>query len=384
MKGGIRQRSPGTWELNIYLGRDPQGKAQRKWVTVRGTKAQAQRRLRELLVDLDRGIQPPERILLKDWLDRWMADHIIPNRRQATRERYEGIIRRYLKPNLGNLELGKVTPLQVQDMETKLLAEGMAPKSVGMVHNVLSGAYRQAMRLELIGRNPVSLVSPPTVHNKEAEAPPVEAVAEMLTFAANEGHPLFTCIYLLAYTGMRRGEALALTWDAVDLEYGNLVVRASLGRRLTGLEVSSPKTAASERKIDLGPQTVKVLRRHQEEQWRLRTEVGPAYRDNDLVFCDELGGWLNPMKVTRAVKSLGRRVGEPNLTIRSLRHFHASVTLQQGTNLVVVSKRLGHANVSITSNIYAHSLPGWQKQAAVDFEEAMMDADQGIIETDVA
>ena len=90
------------------------------------------------------------------------------------------------------------------------------------------------------------------------------------------------------------------------------------------------------------------------------------------------------MKVTRAVQALGRRVGQTNLTIRSLRHFHASVSLQQGTNIVVVSKRLGHANVSITSNIYAHSLPGWQKQAAVDFEAAMMDADQGIIETDSA
>ena len=113
-------------------------------------------------------------------------------------------------------------------------------------------------------------------------------------------------------------------------------------------------------------------------------ELGPAYRINELVFCDGLGGWLNPMKVTRAVQTLGRRIGQPNLTIRSLRHFHASVALQRGTNIVVVSKRLGHANVSITSNIYAHSLPGWQKQAAVDFEEAMMDADQGIIKTNDA
>ncbi len=102
------------------------------------------------------------------------------------------------------------------------------------------------------------------------------------------------------------------------------------------------------------------------------------------MFCDDLGRWLNPMKLKRAVPALSRRVGEPNLTIRSLRHFHASVALQQGTNVVVSSKRLGHANVSITSNIYAHSLPGWQKQAAVDFEEAMMDADSGIMETDVA
>ena len=182
---------------------------------------------------------------------------------------------------------------------------------------------------------------------------------------------------------MRRGEALALTWADLNLDYGDLVVRASLGRRLIGLTISPPKTAAGERKIDLGPQTVQVLRRHRGDQLRMREELGPAYQNNELVFCDGMGGWLNPMKVTRAVQTLGRRVGQPNLTIRSLRHFHASLALQKGTNIVVVSKRLGHANVSITSNIYAHSLPGWQKQAAEDFAAAMDQARQRpVIETE--
>ena len=294
MKGGIRQRSPGTWELNIYLGRDAQGKPMRRWVTVRGTKAQAQRRLREILVELDRGIAPPARILLGDWLDRWMANHINPNRSQATRERYEGVIRRTLKPILGNVDLAKLTPLQVQSLETQLLADGLAPKTVGMVHNVLSGAYRQAMRLELVGRNPVSLVSARTVRKHEAEAPPIEAIAEMLRLAETEQHPLYACIHLLVYTGMRRGEALALTWDTVDLDYGHLVVRASLGRRLAGLMVSPPKTAAGERKIDLGPQTVEVLRSHRDDQLHTRTKYGVAYEDNDLLFCDGLGGGSTP------------------------------------------------------------------------------------------
>ena len=136
-----------------------------------------------MLVELDRGVVPPERILLKDWLDWWIADHIIPNRSQATREPYEGIIRRYLKPNLGNVQLGKITPLQAQSLETQLLADGLAPQTVGMVHNVLSGVFRRAMRLELVGRNPVSLVSAPTFRKHDAEAPPIETVAEILRIA---------------------------------------------------------------------------------------------------------------------------------------------------------------------------------------------------------
>ena len=83
------------------------------------------------------------------------------------------------------------------------------------------------------------------------------------------------------------------------------------------------------------------------------------------------------------MKRLGERVGHQGITSWSLRHFHASVTLQEGTNLVVVSKRLGHANVSITSNIYAHSLPGWQKQAAEDFAAAMKrPSNRPVVKTD--
>ena len=120
MKGGIRQRSPGTWELTLNLGRDAQSIRLRRSVTVRGTKAQAQRRLRELLADFDKGIAPPEPVVIRDWLDRWMAEHIIPHRNQATSERYAAIIATHLKPRFGHLELNRLTPAQVRVMESDL------------------------------------------------------------------------------------------------------------------------------------------------------------------------------------------------------------------------------------------------------------------------
>ena len=99
MKGSLRQRSPGSRELTVDAGRDALGKRQRSFVTVRGTKAQAQRRLRELLSTLDKGMGlPAEKILLRDWLDRWMRERIAPNRRQRTKERYQELIDRRLTP----------------------------------------------------------------------------------------------------------------------------------------------------------------------------------------------------------------------------------------------------------------------------------------------
>ena len=89
------------------------------------------------------------------------------------------------------------------------------------------------------------------------------------------------------------------------------------------------------------------------------------------VFADEFGGWASPQRLYKAVKKYGEQAGVPQLTVHSLRHFHATLLLQSGQNIVVVSKRLGHAQVSMTTDIYAHALPGWQREAAEAFAAAM-------------
>ena len=373
MKGSLRQRSPGSWELRVDIGRDAFGKRQRKSKTVRGTKTHAQRVLREMLTALDKGIGlTTEKILLRDWLARWMAERITPHRRQKTKERYQEIIDRHIVPLIGHINLEKLGPSHIQALESKLSAEGMSPKGVSLVHTVLSGATKHALRMELIYRNPVSLVSPPPLKRREIVPPEISAVRGALALAWEERHYLFACIHLIAYTGLRRGEALGLVWNNVDLDQGHIFVAGSLVRsRERGLIIEPPKTDSGRRTVDLDSGTIRVLAEHWDSQQRVKETMREAYEDRGRVFAGAYGEWPNPMSLTRAVKYLGSRVGHESMTVRSLRHFHASVTLQSGQNIVVVSKRLGHANVSITSDIYAHSLPGWQKQAAEAFAEAM-------------
>ena len=149
-------------------------------------------------------------------------------------------------------------------------------------------------------------------------------------------------------------------------------IAASLVRsRELGLILEPPKTDSGRRRVDLDAGTVEVLRRHRESQEEVKTVMRDAYQDGGVVFANHYGEWLNPGLLGRTVKTLGRRAGHEGMTVRSLRHFHASVAIQTGQNIVVVSKRLGHSNVSITTDIYAHALPGWQKQAADAFAEAM-------------
>lgn len=132
-----------------------------------------------------------------------------------------------------------------------------------------------------------------------------------------------------------------------------------------------PKSKASRRVIDLDDGTMEVLRLHRVRQMEHRLVLARSYADNDLVFPDEFGKFLNPMALTRTLNHAGRRVGAQHIKLHDLRHFHASVLLQSGQNPVLVSKRLGHSTVSMTLDIYGHLLPGWQREAAEVFAKAM-------------
>ena len=372
MKGSIKQRSPGSWQIRVFLGRDHQGKIIRRNETVRGKKADAQRRLREILTELDRGITPPQRrYKLAEWLDKWMADVIIPNRRQKTVDRYQGDIDKHIVPHLGHVEIAKLAPSHIQELESKLLRDGKKPKGVQMVHNILGGAMKHALRMELISRDPVTAVTPPSVPKVEAFSPEIAQVQHLLRTAESLEHYFWPCIHLIAYTGMRRGEALALMWEHLDLEKQTLQIKTSLVITSLGVALEPPKTARGLRTVDLDDLTVAVLRQHRSRQLELARQLG--VHPPEMVFPrHNLQEWCHPNTLSHAVQSLAKKAGCPRITLRSLRHFHATVVLQQNRdNPVVASQRLGHSSVSITIDIYGHVLEGWQRETADSFAQRM-------------
>lgn len=373
MNGSIRNRGKGTWELTVDLGRDSGGKRKRKFVNVKGTKTQAQQKLRELLTSLDKGIPiGSQKISFGEWLSKWMDEYVIPDKRQKTIERYEGLIQKHIAPVLGRIELTKVTPSDIQGLEAELIAHGMAPQGVQLAHNVISGAFKYALRMERAWRNPAKSVTPPRIVRKEVSPPDIGGVKRILALAEKEGHPLFPCLHLIAYTGIRRGEALGLRHRDLNLEVGTISIVQTLGRSLLkGLIVEPTKTNAGRRSIDLDDGTVDILRAHIGRQMLQKMELGGPYEDKGLVFCGPLGSPFNPMMVTRTFQSFAKREGIEGAKVHDLRHFQASVMLQNGQSMALVAKRLGHASIATTGDIYAHLMPGWGKEAANAFAKAM-------------
>ncbi|MDP6302415.1 MAG: hypothetical protein QF717_14060, partial [SAR202 cluster bacterium] len=118
MKGSIRKRSKNSWELNIFLGRDAQGKRLSKIVNVKGRKSDSERHMRELLASLDKGLPiNTGKITISDWLDKWIDEHVAPKRRQETVERYRDICRKHIKPHLGHVQMTRLTPTDIKALE---------------------------------------------------------------------------------------------------------------------------------------------------------------------------------------------------------------------------------------------------------------------------
>jgi integrase len=352
------------------------------------TAAEAERELRDVLARLDSGSYVKRNVLT---LVGFLVDEWIP----ATAERvaYSTCVKRtyhakLVRTHLGDVPLQAVTGADLDRLYSKLLRDGgsegrpLAASTVRDVHRTLHKAYRDAGRWQLVERNPCERAEPPRMSRVVDDARAAVAVwtpEQLVTFLEHSrGHYLGTLFHLAAATGMRRSELCGLSWDSVDLARAELRVRAKVVRSPEGYRVeASTKTAAGSRRVALDAGTLDVLRRYRAEQDRVRGLVGVRpLRDAELVFTSLEGGHVSPEAVSQAFRRLVRSSGLPPIRFHDLRHTHATLLLQAGEPVKVVSERLGHASAVVTLGVYAHVLPGAQEGAAERFG-AMLAASAG-------
>ena len=376
MRGHLRKRGQDTWALVVDLGRDPQtDKRRQQWHTVKGTKKDAERELRDLLHRIETGgyVQPAH-LTMGAFLEQWLADYAATNTGPRTVENYRGYIRRYLLPHLGSVPLEKLTPQQVQGIYAQMLGRGLAARTVLHAHRVLSEALAHAVKWGLVARNVANAVDPPKPQRKEMSTLDSEGVARFVRAAQKS--PYLALFTLAIYTGLRRSELVGLRWQDVDLAGGALSVTQTLQRvHGQGLLMLQPKTARSRRRVALSPEVVALLRAHRARQAELRLAVGPVWQEGGWVFTRPDGRPLDPDEVTHAFARTIKAAGIMGVRLHDLRHTHASLMLAQGVHPKIVSERLGHASITITLDTYSHVLPGLQEAAALAFEVGLKPAD---------
>src|SRR5262249_20869960 len=217
MRGHLRERSPGRWAIVLDV-QDATGKRKRRWHSFAGTKREAQVRCAELVAELKSGgAIDPNKIALGQFLDRfqtdWVANHVSPH----SGERY-GYVLNHVRQHLGERPLQKLRPADLAAFYATLAREGLAPRTIRLIHTVLHRALSQAKIWGVIRNNPADLAKPPKMPDQETLMLQPDQAAALLERL--RGNPLYLLVSLALGTGMRRNEMLGLRWQDVDLDAG--------------------------------------------------------------------------------------------------------------------------------------------------------------------
>ena len=267
--------------------------------------------------------------------------------RPTTYVGYEGHVRRYLVPALGDRRLDELVPTDLNRLYAQLLTK-LRPATVRSVHATCRSALRDAVKWGLLDSNPAERADPPKQAHGEMT---VWTAAELTSFLESvRDHSLYPLWLTLAMTGLRRGEALGLRWIDVDLDSLQMRIRQTLLQAGSKVLVGKPKTARGRRVVVLDEGTAAVLR--------------SLPRTGELIFCHPDGRNLHPGEVTKAFVTLVDASGLRRIRLHDLRHTHATLALQAGVHPKIVSERLGHSSIAFTLEVYSHALPTLQEEAA--------------------
>jgi integrase len=292
-------------------------------------------------------------------------------------ERYAEIARKNIVPLLGGLGLTKLQPAHISQAYAKALTSGrrdgcggLSARTVTHMHRVLREALQQAVRWQLLARNPADAVRPPKVERQQMSVLDTDATAELIEAARETS--LFIPILLGVRCGLRRGEVVALRWRNVDLERGQISVVASAEQTDRGVREKEPKNGRG-RTIVLSATEVEELRSHRVRRAQGLLALGVRLTDDHHVVAREDGQALQPRSLTHAFVKFARRRGF-QIRLHDLRHSHATHMLASGVHPKIAQERLGHSSVGITLDLYSHVLPGMQAEAVNRVDAMLRDA----------
>ena len=369
--GTVRQRKDGRWEGRIVIGYDDNGYPKTKNVLAK-TKKECLGKLQKLKEDYG-GLKPekvrPE-MPFGDWLTYWYENHSKPKIRPTTQETYESRIRLHIIPEIGDIPLNKLTQNDLQQFYGRLkksgrkrftdkYGEGLSDRMVRMCHATCRSALEKAVQDGLIRVNPAIGCKLPPKKAREIQVLTREELQRFLIQAKFEGY--YEVFLLDLATGLRRGELMALQWDDLNFKTGVLNVNKQVYDVRGQLQISTPKTKNSVRKIVLPPAVVAVLQEYKktvDSRWMFPS---PVKED-----CP-----ITPGVVRRRLQLILEHAGCKHVRFHDLRHTFATLALENGMDVKTLSAMLGHVSAATTLDIYTHITDDMQRAAAENIDRGI-------------
>jgi integrase len=316
----------------------------------------------------------PTKVTVGQMLEQWL-EHSKQRVSPKSHERYSEIVRKNIVPLLGALPLSKLRPVDISSSYAKALAGGRrdgsggpSPGTVHYMHRLLKQALGQAVRWQLLARNPTEALSGPKVERSALNTYDVAQTAELLDVTRETR--LHVPVMLAVLCGLRRGEIAALRWRNVDLVSGQLSIVQSAEQTRSGVRYKEPKSGRA-RTVALSSLVVEALRAHKARQAEEMLRLGVPQSGATVVYGREDGEPVQPRSLSHAWQQMLARSRLPRIRFHDLRHAHATHLLASGVHPKVASERLGHSKVGITLDLYSHVLPGMQADAAARVDDVV-------------
>jgi integrase len=364
MRGHAR-RHGASWTAVWDIGRDEDGRRRQKWKGAFPTKKAAEAYLRDQVGKVETGDWiEPSTTPLADYISDWIARRV-EELAELSIAQYRTVVRNHVKGTvLGSMPLGSIRRAHVRAHDQALKTKGLAVSTRNVVRAVINRALADALEDGLIASNP-AVGSRRKGDTRKRPAFTVWSESELRDLLAVAADDRLAAFWRLAVaTGMRRGELIGCSWLGYSREQATIEVFEQVIPGRGGPTIAPCKTKGSHRKIRLDSETVAALERHREAQAVERALAGDCYMDRDLIFCDELGGVLNPQRVTEAFAAHREAAGIRPGRLHDIRHSVATHLLTRGTPVHIIAARLGHSSPIVTMSTYAHVLPRSDEQAA--------------------
>src|SRR5215217_8237036 len=351
-EGSIRKRKDGRWEAR-YSVPTPDGPKQK---TVYGkTRKVVSEKLTEAMAGRDKGlVYDAGKLTVGEFLERWLEDVVKLSSSHRTYSTHAQEVHDHVAPTLGRIKLRGLRKAHIDRLYREKLNSELSPSTVRRVHAVLHRALEEAVKGDLLPRNPAAHANRPKVRQDEIE--PLDASQATAFLEAAKGDRFEALYALCLMCGLRQGEALALRWQDIDLDGGTLRVSRQLQRVRGGggLRFSEPKNA-SRRTVGLPKRAVSALKSHRKRQLEQKLRAGPLYQDGGLVFASGQGKPLDAQNVVnRYYKPLLKRAGLPPIRFHDLRHSCLSLLAQRGEPIRDLQALAGHATAAFTLQRYTH------------------------------
>jgi len=370
-RGSIRKRGENSWHISLFLGLEANGKRKLHQRTLRGTKKEAEQYLNRIIRERDLGtfVDTPA-MTLNEYFDKWLESVSRIRTSERTSYGHESIFNRNFRKTIGSKKLEKLVVLDIQKVYGDMLGRGLEPQTVKHAHSVLNCALKQAVRWNLLPRNPAEYVELPKVHRKERRVLTAEESRRFISVSEGITNGLIFEFALL--TGMRPEEYLAVQWGDLDFERNTVQVRRALVRHKGKWSFNEPKTSRSRRTVILPSSLMPKLKKHRYDQLTQKLRVRDIWEEHDLVFCTVYGTPHSIPNLTyRYFRPLLIKAELPRIRVYDLRHTHATLLLAAEENPKVVAERLGHSTIVLTLDTYSHVLPTMQQKATDKLEKIL-------------